>query len=84
MSFQDNTTSEEEYFHKLAQEQLNKLREVAAIEDAEAAAKAAKELHFHKCGKCGTDMEPSCSRALRWDQVMERSSSTLAAGAAGG
>ena len=57
MSFQDNTTSEEEYFHKLAQEQLNKLREVAAIEDAEAAAKAAKELHFHKCGKCGTDME---------------------------
>ena len=43
MSFQDNTTSEEEYFHKLAQEQLNKLREVAAIEDAEAAAKAAKE-----------------------------------------
>ena len=57
MSIKDNTTSEEEYFHKLAQEQLSKLREVAAIEDAEAAAQAAKELHFHKCGKCGTDME---------------------------
>lgn len=57
MSFQKNTTSEDEYFHKLAQEQLNKLREVAAIEDAEAAAEAAKELHFHKCGKCGADMK---------------------------
>jgi len=57
MSFQDNTTSEQEYFHKLAQEQLAKLREVAAIENAEAAAEAARELHFHKCGKCGADMK---------------------------
>ena len=57
MSMKDNTTSEEEYFHKLAQEQLSKLREVAAIEDAEAAAQAAKELHFLMCGKCGASME---------------------------
>ena len=57
MSIQDNTTSEQEYFHKLAQEQLAKLREVAAIENAEAAAQAAKALHFHKCGKCGSDMK---------------------------
>ena len=76
MAIKDNTTSEEEYFHKLAQEQLSKLREVAAIEDAEDAAQAAKELHFHKCGKCGTDMEtklfkgveieicPSCGAVL--------------------
>ena len=76
MSFQDNTTSEEEYFHKLAQEQLTKLREVAAIEDAQAAAEAAKALHFHKCGKCGADMKtevfkgveiercPSCGAVL--------------------
>ncbi len=76
MSFQDNTTSEQEYFHKLAQEQLAKLREVAAIENAEAAAAAARELHFHKCGKCGADMKteifkgveiercPSCGAVL--------------------
>ena len=57
MSFKDNTTSEEEYFHKLAQEQLAKLREVAAIEDAKDAAEAALKLHFHKCGKCGADMK---------------------------
>jgi uncharacterized protein len=52
----DTTTSEEEYFHKQAVEQLARLREIAAIDNAEAAAKAARELHFHKCGKCGADM----------------------------
>ena len=64
MSFQDNTTSEQEYFHKLAQAQLAKLREVAAIEDAEAAAEAAKELHFHKCGKCGADMKTELFKGI--------------------
>ena len=53
----DGLTSEEEYFHRQQAEQLAKLREVAAIESAEAALAAAKELHFHKCGKCGTDMD---------------------------
>ena len=52
----DTTTSEEEYFHKQAVEQLARLREIAAIDNAEAAVKAARELHFHKCGKCGADM----------------------------
>jgi hypothetical protein len=51
------STSEAEYFHKQAVEQLAKLREIAAIEDAEAACKAAQTLHFHKCGKCGEDMK---------------------------
>ena len=39
----DGLTSEEEYFHQQQVEQLAKLREVAAIESAEAALKAAKE-----------------------------------------
>jgi hypothetical protein len=57
MSFNpDATTSEAEYFHKQAVEQLAKLREVAAIENAEAAAEAARELHYHMCGKCGAEM----------------------------
>jgi hypothetical protein len=53
----DGLTSEEEYFYKQQQEQLAKLRAVAAIEDEAAASEAAKELHFHKCGKCGRDMK---------------------------
>jgi hypothetical protein len=53
----DGLTSEEEYFHRQQVEQLAKLRKVAAMESAEAAIAAAKELHFHKCGKCGADMK---------------------------
>ena len=53
----DGLTSEEEYFHREQQEQLAKLREIAALENAAEAAEAAKELHFHKCGKCGQDMD---------------------------
>jgi len=72
----DGLTSEEEYFHRQQVEQLAKLREVAAIEGEEAALAAAKELHFHKCGKCGADMKtevfkgveiercPSCGAVL--------------------
>ncbi len=100
MSFQDNTTSEEEFFHKLAQEQLAKLREVAAIEDAEAAAEAAKVLHFHKCGKCGADMKtevfkgveiercPSCGAVLldpgELEQLAGKDESGFFAGLFGG
>ena len=53
----DGLTSEEEFFHRQQTEQLAKLREVAALESADAALAAAKELHFHKCGKCGADMQ---------------------------
>ena len=72
----DGLTSEEEYFHQQQVQQLAKLREVASIESAEAAMAAAKELHFHKCGKCGADMKtelfkgveiercPSCGAVL--------------------
>ena len=48
----DGLTSEEEYFHKQQQEQLAKLREIAAMESEASAAEAAKELHYHMCGKC--------------------------------
>ena len=53
----DATTTEDAYFHRKNVEQLARLREIAALEDAEAAVKAARELHFHKCGKCGADMK---------------------------
>ncbi len=53
----DGLTSEEEYFHQQQREQLAKLREIAAMESEAAAAEAAKELHFHMCGKCGKSMK---------------------------
>ncbi len=53
----DSLTSEEEYFHRQQQEQLAKLREVAAMENEAAAKEAAMELHFHMCGKCGQSMK---------------------------
>jgi len=53
----DGLTSEEEYFHKQQQEQLAKLREIAAMESEASAAEAAKELHYHMCGKCGKPMK---------------------------
>ena len=53
----DGLTSEEEYFHRQQAEQLAKLRELAALENAETALAEVKKLHFHKCGKCGADMD---------------------------
>ncbi len=96
----DGLTSEEEFFHRQQVEQLAKLREVAAIESAEAALAAAKELHFHKCGKCGADMEtklfkgveielcPSCGAVLldpgELEQLAGKDESGFFAGLFGG
>ena len=60
----DGVTSEEEYFHN-KQEQLAKLREVAAFENAAEAAAAAKKLHHHMCGKCSHPWTRPSSKALR-------------------
>ena len=60
----DGVTSEEEYFHKQQQEQLAKLREIAALESAAEAATAAKELHHHMCGKCGHPMDTTIFKGV--------------------
>ncbi len=67
----DGLTSEEEYFHRQQAEQLAKLREVAAIESEEAALVAAKELHFHKCGKCGLDMQTEIFKGVEIERCAE-------------
>ena len=60
----DGSTSEAEYFHKLQQDQLAKLKEIVAMENAEEAAEAAKTLHHHKCGKCGSDMKTEIFKGI--------------------
>ena len=57
MSIKDNVDSEQEYFHRLEQEKLEKIKADADAEAATTAAGEAKALHFHKCGKCGNDMD---------------------------
>ena len=57
MSIKDNVDSEQEYFHRLEQEKLDKIKADADAEAATTAASEAKALHFHKCGKCGNHMD---------------------------
>jgi hypothetical protein len=57
MAKDDGLTNEEEYIHRLNQKNLGKLRAEQDADSALAEASARKDLHFHKCGKCGTDMD---------------------------
>ena len=56
MAIKDNIDHEDEYFHREDQAKLDKLRSAADAENAVSEAEASKALHFHKCGKCGSDM----------------------------
>jgi rubrerythrin len=56
MTTKDNVDHEDEYFHRQDQEKLDKLRSKVGEETAQSEADAAKALHFHKCGKCGSEM----------------------------
>jgi rubrerythrin len=76
MTIKDNVDHEDEYFHREDQAKLDKLRGEVSAESAATEAEAAKALHFHKCGKCGADMDtmlfkgveiekcPSCGAVL--------------------
>ena len=57
MTTKDNVDLEDEYFHREDQEKLDKLRSEVGAENAATEAEAAKALHFHKCGKCGSGMD---------------------------
>lgn len=48
---------EEEYFAKQDREKLAKLKAEQAAKDAATALVERRELHHHKCGKCGADMD---------------------------
>ncbi|MEN0064159.1 MAG: zf-TFIIB domain-containing protein [Myxococcota bacterium] len=57
-------TDEDEYFHKLDQEAKARLRAKLDAEMSEKEAEERKKLHFHKCGKCGTDMQTLIFRGI--------------------
>ncbi len=55
---------EEEYFHKQDQEARAKLKAKLDAQQAEAQRAALKELHYLKCGKCGSDMHTMAFRGI--------------------
>jgi len=57
-------TDEDEYFHKLSQEAKSRLRAKLDAEMSSKEAEERKKLHFHKCGKCGSDMDTMVFRGL--------------------
>lgn len=60
----ERNTQEEEYFARQDAEKLQKLRSALDEEDSHKAEEALKELHHHKCGKCGHEMETKAFRGV--------------------
>ncbi|MBX2799373.1 MAG: zf-TFIIB domain-containing protein [Myxococcales bacterium] len=57
-------SDEEDYFRKLDQEAKARLKSMLDAEQDAAAREARKDLHFHKCGKCGSDMTTQAFRGI--------------------
>ncbi len=54
----------DDYFAKLEIEKLEKLRAKITTDSVTAHREAAKELHYHRCGKCGDAMETKVWRGI--------------------
>ena len=59
--------SEQEYFFKLEIEKLKKARAERDSKVQEAEKKKAKELHYMKCPKCGSDLQEVEFRKIKVD-----------------
>lgn len=57
-------SDEDDYFKKLDQEAKAKLKAKLDAQREEAEKAARKELHFNKCGKCGSDMATELFRGI--------------------
>lgn len=55
---------EEEHFAKLDREKIAKMKAKQAAEGAVKAAQELRELHHHRCGKCGTAMDTKGFRGV--------------------
>lgn len=55
---------EEEYFDRLEREKKEKLKAKLDEQNLTAQRRMEKELHWHKCGKCGADMETRLFRGI--------------------
>jgi len=57
-------SQEDEYFHKEDLEHLRRLKAQVEAERASAERQALKNLHFHRCGKCGGPMQMRVFKGL--------------------
>lgn len=55
---------EDEYFAKLDAEAKARLRAKLQAEEDQFAKEQRRHLHFHKCGKCGADMDTKSFRGV--------------------
>lgn len=64
------SSNEEEYFHKLEREKLEKKRQAAAEQKAEDDRKAQRELHYMHCPKCGAVLHEETYHSIRVDRCV--------------
>ena len=64
MAKDDGITNEDEYFHRLEQENISRLKAEQDAEAAVADAAERRDTHFHKCGKCGGDMDTQLFKGI--------------------
>jgi len=55
---------EEEYFERIDREKKEKLKAKLDEQNQSDRVEMEKELHWHKCGKCGADMETKLFRGI--------------------
>jgi len=70
-------SDEEEYFKKRDMEAKAKLKAKLDAQKAEAEKAARKELHYLKCGKCGSDMLTQVFRGIEIERCQNCSSVLL-------
>jgi len=62
---------EDEYFQRLNTEKKAQLKKEMDTNEATEARAAAKELHYHMCGKCGASMDSKVYRGVEIEQCPE-------------
>jgi hypothetical protein len=63
--------NEEEYFHKLEQERLERRRAEAAAQRAAREKDERRQAHFMKCPKCGGDLKEEHFKGINVDRCTE-------------
>ena len=62
---------EEEYFHERDREKILELKKKWEGEAAAKALQERRELHYHRCGKCGASMETKPFRGIEIEVCVE-------------
>jgi hypothetical protein len=65
------SSNEEEYFHKLEREKIEKRRQEAALKRAEEEREQRKQLHFMRCPKCGAALAEETYHGIKVDRCGE-------------